>query len=108
LLRQKAAAAAAHFDARAYWLNQARQYEAMAAALQAAGDAHREAGHSRQAFDRYWRAAQSFAGGGHTAKARAAAQTARTLAQQLGDQQLEELLAAFEAELDRAGGLGGR
>lgn len=108
LLRQRPAEAAVRLDARAQWLNQARQYAALAATLQAAGDAHRDAGARREAFDRYWRAAQSFLGGGQAAEARAAAQAARTVAQQLGNQQLEELLTAFEGELDRATGSGAR
>ncbi|BCR03842.1 hypothetical protein DESUT3_09110 [Desulfuromonas versatilis] len=106
LLRGEFARAAAHFDAQAGLLREARQPQAMVGALLEAAGAHQRAGALDLAAERLYRAARARLGQGNPQAARPLAERALGLASSGGEPQLAAAIRALLAELP-PGGTGG-
>jgi tetratricopeptide (TPR) repeat protein len=106
--REQPLAAANSFDEEADLWRAARLYGEMAAALRRAGEAWLEADNARNAADRLFRAARSFAGQNLAEPALDSLRQAETAAELGGDAWLLQQIAELQGELlQGAGGMGG-
>ncbi len=106
LLEDDFGSAARSFDEEARWAREGRAYRAMADALVRSGNAHRDAGASASAAERYYRAGRSFLAAGDEERARVLAEWTLALAGPRLRPVAEALAGDVEAALD--GGAGDR
>jgi hypothetical protein len=102
-LRGQPAEVAAHRDAQAAWLKAGGQFGDMAHALRKAAEAYAWAKRTREACERYYRAAQSFYGAGQRTEAAACVSEAVSLAQALNDETLLAPAKALQTEMEGDG-----
>ncbi len=102
LLKGNAALAAAEFDRETAYLQKARRYREMSAALDRAAGAWLEAGGPQQAADRYYRSARSAYAQGDLVAALKSIDLAMNAAQKAGDKNLAAGITALMSEITAA------